>query len=374
MLDPPREEAHEAIRRCRRAGVRTVMITGDHPATARAIAEHLSLLSGAGQLLTGEQLDQLADDELAGRVEQIAVYARVSAEHKLRVVEALKKRGQIVAMTGDGVNDAPAVQVADVGIAMGVTGVDVTKEASDIVLLDDNFASIVNAVEEGRGIFDNIQKVVYYLLSCNAGEVLFMFGAALAGWPMPLAAIQILWINLVTDGLPAIALAMEPTEPDAMQRPPRPPREPLITARRGLTILWHGTLIAGASAAGFWEAYRGDPKNLAAAQTSCFYVITLAQLFYSFSCRSRWRNWLALGPATNLPLLAAVAASFLLQLGAISVASTRSLLRMTDYDSVPWATVLAISLAPMVVVETGKWLSALAFFHPRKSQHAPQAD
>lgn len=369
MRDPPREEAEEAIRRCRQAGVRAVMITGDHPATARAIAERLSLLDEPGELLTGEQLDRLDDEELADRVDRIAVYARVSAEHKLRVIEALKKRGQIAAMTGDGVNDAPAVQRADVGIAMGVTGVDVTKEASDIVLLDDNFASIVNAVEEGRGIFDNIQKVVHYLLSCNAGEVLFMFGAAAVGWPMPLAAIQILWINLVTDGLPAIALGMEPTEPDAMRRPPREPREPIITGRRGLTIAWHGALIAAASAAGFWLVYRGDPERLAAAQTTCFYVMTLSQLAYAFACRSPAKNFWALGPTTNWPLLAAVVASFLLQMGMISVASTRSLLRMTGYESLPWATVAAISLAPATVVEASKWLLAL-FSRSRKSQHA----
>ena len=372
MRDPPRAEAAEAIRRCRQAGVRAVMITGDHPDTARAIAEQLSLLTETGELLTGEQLNRLADDELTERVGRIAVYARVSAEHKLRVIEALKRRGQIAAMTGDGVNDAPAVQRADVGIAMGLTGVDVTKEASDIVLLDDNFASIVNAIEEGRGIFDNIQKVVAYLLSCNAGEVLFMFGAALAGWPMPLAAIQILWINLVTDGLPAIALGMEPTEPDAMLRPPREPREPIVTGRRGLSILWHGALIAAASAAGFWHVYRGDPERLAAAQTTCFYVMTLAQLAYAFTCRSRLRSFLSLGLTTNLPLLAAVAASFLLQLGMISVASTRSLLRMTGYESLPWAALLAISLAPAVVVEASKAVAALVFSRSRKSQDARQ--
>ncbi|HUY87186.1 MAG TPA: cation-translocating P-type ATPase [Pirellulales bacterium] len=374
MRDPPREEAQEALRRCRQAGVRAVMITGDHPATARAIAQRLSLLTEEGQLLTGEQLNGLSDEQLFDEVERIAVYARVSAEHKLRVIEALKKRGQIAAMTGDGINDAPAVQTADVGIAMGVTGVDVTKEASDIVLLDDNFASIVNAIEEGRGIFDNIQKVVHYLLSCNAGEVLFMFGAALAGWPMPLAAIQILWINLVTDGLPAIALATEPTEPDAMRRPPRPPREPIVTGRRGWTIVWHGALIAAASAASFWHVYSGDPQQLAAAQTTCFFVITLSQLFYAFSCRSGQRPFLALGPLTNLPLLAAVAASLLLQFALISVASARSLFRMTGYEHLPWAVILAVSLAPAVVVEASKWLTSFFVSRVGKPQNAARAD
>src|SRR5262249_25999013 len=207
----------------------------------------LPLAGDGDRTLRGRELDGISDDELARQVAEIAVYARVSPEHKLRVVRAWKSRGEVVAMTGDGVNDAPAVQAADIGIAMGLTGTDVTREASDMVLTDDNFASIVGAVEEGRGIFDNIQKFVHYLLSCNAGEVLVMFFAAVVGWPAPLDAIQILWINLVTDGLPALALAMEPPEKDVMHRPPRPPRESVVTLGRGLLIGWHGLLIAGAA-------------------------------------------------------------------------------------------------------------------------------
>ena len=217
------------------------MITGDHPATALAIARELGIASDGDRVVSGQELDAMADAELAAEVGRIPVYARVTAEHKLRVVRAWKSRGEVVAMTGDGVNDAPAVKAADIGIAMGLAGTDVTKEASDMVLTDDNFASIVGAVEEGRGIFDNIQKFVHYLLSSNAGEVLLMLFAALVGWPAPLTAIQILWINLVTDGLPALALGMEPPERDIMRRRPRPPREPVITPRRGLLILFHGT-------------------------------------------------------------------------------------------------------------------------------------
>ena len=201
--DPPRETAHEAVRLCLQAGIRPVMITGDHPATALAIARELQIAKVDDQVMTGTELDAISDTELDMRISRCSVFARVSAKHKLRIVEAWQQRGQVVAMTGDGVNDAPAVKAADIGIAMGVTGTDVTKEAADMILTDDNFASIVSAVEEGRGIFDNIQKVVHYLLSCNASEVLLMFFTALAGWPIPLTAIQILWINLVTDGLPA---------------------------------------------------------------------------------------------------------------------------------------------------------------------------
>jgi Ca2+-transporting ATPase len=224
------------------------MITGDHPATARAIARELGIAAEGEEALGGRELDALDDAALADLVERTSVYARVTAEHKLRIVAAWKKRGQVVAMTGDGVNDAPALRAADIGIAMGRAGTDAAKEASAMVLTDDNFASIVSAVEEGRGIFDDIRKSVFFLLACNSGEILFMLFAALAGWPVPLLPIQLLWINLVTDGLPALALGMEPPEPDVMTRPPRRPREPVITAARGALMLAMGVLIAaGAS-------------------------------------------------------------------------------------------------------------------------------
>ena len=244
MIDPPREEVKAAVGRCREAGIRPVMITGDHPATALAIARELGIAADGDRVVSGQELDAMDDAALEAEVVRIPVYARVTAEHKLRVVRAWKSRGEVVAMTGDGVNDAPAVKAADIGIAMGLTGTDVTKEASDMVLTDDNFASIVGAVEEGRGIFDNIQKFIHYLLSSNAAEILLMLFAALAGWPAPLTAVQLLWINLVTDGLPALALGMEPPERDIMRRPPRPPREPVITLQRGLLILFHGFLMA----------------------------------------------------------------------------------------------------------------------------------
>ena len=359
MIDPPRDEAKTAVAKCHRAGIRPVMITGDHPATAAAIARQLEIAAPESRVVAGRELDGLTDEELAASAERIAVYARVSPEHKLRVVRAWKARGQVVAMTGDGVNDAPAVKAADIGIAMGISGTDVTKEASDMVLTDDNFVSIVAAVEEGRGIFDNIQKFVHYLLSCNAGEILFMFFAALVGWPAPLLAIHLLWINLVTDGLPALALGVEPPEPDVMGRPPRPPREPVITLKRGLVMLLHGTLIAAVAAAGFALVYRRDPARLGHARTVAFCIVAFTQLFYSFVCRS-WRYTLPqLGPMSNPHLLAAIAFSAVLQLAAVLLPFAQPLFKVaTDITRGEWLLILGLSLAPATVIEVSKLLRA----------------
>ena len=359
MIDPPREEAKDAVAAARSAGIRPVMITGDHPETARAIATELGILTGDDQVLTGQELETQSDDWLAGRVKQISVYARVSAEHKLRVVHAWRKHGDVVAMTGDGVNDAPAVKAADIGIAMGVSGTDVTKEASDMVLTDDNFKTIVSAVEEGRCIFENIQNVVRYLLSCNAGEVLFMLFAALAGWPIPLAAIQILWINLVTDGLPALALAMEPPDHSIMLRPPRPPHEPVLTIQQGTSILINGVLIAAATAAGFWLIYRGNAANLSQASTAAFCILAYSQLMFSFACRSSRYTLPELGIHTNPHLLAAIVLSALLQLGAVTLPFMQPLLEVAAGPSPGWLLILGFSLAPVSVVEVSKIILAV---------------
>lgn len=363
MIDPPRDEAKEAVLRCRAAGITPVMITGDHPATALAIARELGIAPDGDRAVTGAALDRLSDEELAAQVDRIPVYARVSADHKLRAVRAWKRRGQVVAMTGDGVNDAPAIKEADIGIAMGVTGTDVTKEASDMVLTDDNFASIINAVEEGRGIFDNVQKVVQYLLACNLGEVLLMFFSAAAGWPIPLTAVQILWINLVTDGLPALALATEPPERDIMDRPPRPPREPVITRARGMLILLYGSLIAGAATASFWLVYRGQEANLADARTAAFCVTAFSQLFFAVGCRSRRYTMPELGPFTNRSLFAAIALSGLLQIAAVSLPPSQQVFDVTSHPGRTWLLIVPLALAPVTVIEVTKlvrsaWRSA----------------
>jgi Ca2+-transporting ATPase len=367
MIDPPRDEVRDAVRTCREAGIRPVMITGDHPDTALAIARELRIATGDERAITGNALDATPDDALAAQVTDISVYARVSAEHKLRVVRAWKTRGQVVAMTGDGVNDAPAVKAADIGIAMGVTGTDVTKEASDMVLTDDNFTSIVNAVEEGRGIFDNIQKFVHYLLSCNAGEVLLMFVAALVGWPVPLMAIQILWINLVTDGLPALALAMEPPERDIMRRKPRPPRESVITLHRGFLILFHGALVASVALTGFWLVYRGDPDQLPRARTVTFCITALAQLFFSIGCRSHHYTMPELGAFSNPHLFGAIAVSGLLQLAVVTVPFAQPVFEVKRHLKWEWLLVIGLSLIPVTVIEVVKLLRAAIRRRPLKA-------
>jgi len=339
------------------------MITGDHPETALAIAREIGLARAGEGLAHGEKLEAMSDEDLAREVGAISVFARVSAEHKLRVVRAFKSRNEIVAMTGDGVNDAPAVRAADIGISMGLTGTDVTREASDMVLTDDNFASIVNAVEEGRGIFDNIQKFVLYLLTCNAGEVIFMFLASLVGWPTPLTAIQILWINLVTDGLPALALGMERPEPGIMNRPPRPPRERLITWTNGLRVLFYGGLVAAVTAFGFWSIHRANPGDLGPARTASFCIMAFSQLALAFGFRSQRFTLPELGPFSNPALLGAIAVSSLLQIGAVTVPVARPIFGMSGDLSGQWILLVILCLTPVTVIEVAKlvrkWVGSL---------------
>jgi len=356
LIDPPRDEARAAVATCVAAGIRPIMITGDHPATALAIARELGIAGEHDRAVTGTELDRTSADELAARADGVAVYARVTAEHKLRIVRAWQQRGDVVAMTGDGVNDAPAIRAADIGIAMGRAGTDVSREAADMVLTDDNFASIVAAVEEGRGIYDNIRKFLHYLLACNAGEVLVMLVAAVLGWPPPLTPMQILWLNLVTDGLPALALGLEPPEDDLMRRRPRRPRERLVGVGRGLAILLHGGLVAAAVLAAFWTAGGADPARLAHARTVTFCVAAFTQLLFALACRSERRTLWQLGLFTNPVLLVAVAASALLQTSVMLLPPARPFFDVATELGADWGLVLLVAAAPLAVVEAVKLL------------------
>lgn len=320
MIDPPREEAKQAIAQAKGAGIRVMMITGDHQATAYAIAKELGLVSATeASVLTGEQVEKMNATDLAEQVQHVGVFARVSPEHKLRIVQAIKASGRhVVAMTGDGVNDAPALKQADIGIAMGITGTDVAKEASDMVLTDDNFASIVAAVEEGRVVFDNIKKSVRYLLSCNVGEVITVLAATLAGFPLLLLPLQILWMNLVTDSLPALALGVDPKEPDVMRRPPRNPKDALVDRLGMLRLSVVGALIAACTLTAFgYVAYTvTGPYDyvMGVARTAAFNTIVMFQLFFVLSARSDTHSFFKLGWKSNKWLLGAVFIGILLEL------------------------------------------------------------
>ncbi|MBL9165502.1 MAG: cation-translocating P-type ATPase [Planctomycetaceae bacterium] len=357
MIDPPRAEAQEAVSKCHAAGIRPVMITGDHPATARAIGRALGILSEQGEVAIGQDIDSWPDAKLLEQAPRIDVYARVSPESKLRIVHALQKRGNVVAMTGDGVNDAPAVKAADIGIAMGITGTDATKEASAMILLNDNFATIVAAVEEGRRIYANIQRFVHYLLAGNAGKLMFMFAATLLSWPAPLLAIQVLWLNLITDGLPALALGAEKSGGGLMEQPPRGTNEPLIGRRRAFRILWHGGLTALSALVGFFLVYQHDAMKLAEAQVVAFCVLGFAQLAYALSCRSDRETLFELGAASNRALLAATGASSILQLAVILIPACHQAFGVEAYPTLgEWALIGVLSILPALIIEVTKKL------------------
>jgi Ca2+-transporting ATPase len=352
MIDPPREEVKQAISLCRQAGIKTVMITGDHKNTAEAIARQIGIIRGAAEVIEGRELNGMDDRELAGQAERTAVYARVSPEHKLRIVRALQSSGHIVAMTGDGVNDAPAIKSADIGIAMGISGTDVTKEASDLILRDDNFATIVAAVEEGRNIYDNVRKFIRYLLASNVGEILVMFFAMMLGLPLPLVPIQILWVNLVTDGLPAMALGVDQAEAYTMFQRPRRRDENIFARGLGWKIISRGFLIGGMTLAAFWLTLRENPNDLVHAQTVAFATLVVAQLIHVFDCRSE-HSVFHRNPFENRYLVMAVLSSLLLMMAVIYLDQLQPIFKTTDISFRDWSLILVAGGIPTFVAGIG---------------------
>jgi Ca2+-transporting ATPase len=353
LLDPPRPEAAEAVALCRSAGITPVMITGDHPATARAIAGRLGIIEDGDAVLTGSELARLSPAALAKRVDELRVYARVAPEQKIAIVQALQDRGEFVAMTGDGVNDAPALSRADIGVAMGVTGTDVAREAAHMILLDDNFATIVAAVREGRRIFDNIRKFIKYTMTSNAGEIWTIFLAPFFGLPIPLLPIHILWINLVTDGLPGLALAVEPEEEGLMQRPPRPPRESIFARGMWQDIVWIGLLMGGVSlVTQAWALHEG----MAHWQTMVFTTLTLSQMGNALAIRSERQSFFTQGPWSNRAMLGAVVLTFALQMATIYVPALNPIFKTQPLEADELAVSLGLASVVFFAVEVEKWL------------------
>jgi P-type Ca2+ transporter type 2C len=368
MIDPLRDEAKAAIEQCHEAGIRTIMITGDQPVTAAEIARQLGLdRDRQGQhyrTVHARELDGLDDEGWQQIVSEAGVFARVSPEHKLRIVEALQRQKQIVAMTGDGVNDAPALRKADIGVAMGIKGTEVAKETAAMIIRDDNFATIVRAVEQGRMIYSNIQRFIHYLFSCNFSEIITVFVAILVGWPLPLAPLQILWLNIITDVFPALALALEPSAPNMMKRKPRDPRERLLSLPFAGLIAWQGLLLAGVTLAAFavgmsWYGRAG--MGLRHAVTISFMTLALAQTFHAFNARSQLDSAFNARLFTNKWLWGAIVMCILLQIAAVYAPFLQTVLRTVPLSLSDWGLVLGFSLLPILVVELVKLFRRLPF-------------
>ncbi len=354
MYDPPRPEAKLAVSKCRSAGIRVVMITGDHPQTAQAVAKELGIASEKSRVMTGVELDAMSAEQLEKLAPEIAVYARVTAEHKLRIVQAWKAANAVVAMTGDGVNDAPAIKGADIGIAMGLSGTEVTKQAADMIITDDNFATIVSAVEQGRGIYDNIRKTLQYLLAGNTGELLLMTACVIVGLPAPLLPIHLLWINLVTDGLPALCLATDPIDADVMKRLPRGRKESITARGFFRTMLLTGTLTAGASLAVF--VYALQTQTLEFARTQAFSVLVFSELTRSFGARSETKPIWRIPLLGNLNLILVVLISFGLQMASQEYAPLGRFLKTSSTSYSDVFILIAVGTIPFLILEITKLL------------------
>jgi Ca2+-transporting ATPase len=364
MIDPPRLEVKDSIALCKASGISTVMITGDHRNTALAIAKELGIAEREDQVLSGSDLDAMGETELSAATERVRVFARVSPEHKVRIVKAFRSRGNIVSMTGDGVNDAPSLKAADIGVAMGITGTDVAKGAADMVLTDDNFKTIVSAIGEGRNIYANIRKAILFLLSCNSGEIIAIFGAIVVGWVPPLLPIHILWVNLITDVLPALALGMDPGDPEVMKAKPRNPNESLFSNGGGLFTVLNGALIGLATLAAYQigEALYplADPlATNARAQTMAFVVLSVSQLVHAFNLRHREKSLFQIGPFTNKYLVGAFFAGVALQNAVIFVPGLARIFKVTPLSLTDWGIVSLFALLPLTANELAKLVRKL---------------
>jgi Ca2+-transporting ATPase len=348
MIDPPRKEVKNAVRTCKQAGIKVIMITGDHKLTAIAIAKELGIYTGREEVIVGEELEKMSEEELDDVIDKVSVFARVSPEHKTRILSALKRKGHIVAMTGDGVNDAPALKKADIGVAMGIKGTDVAKEAADMILTDDNFATIAKAVEEGRGIYDNIKKFIRFLLSSNFDEILVVTIASLAGLPLPLLPIHILWINLVTDGLPALSLSVDPKEPDIMKRKPRNPKESILSG-----VFWFsltaGLIACAVTLLAFFLEYTST-LNVLKARTLALTTTIFFELLFVFNCRSETRSVFSNNPLTNKKLVLAVILSVVFQLLIIYVPPLQTMFKTTSLTFTDWIRVLLFSASGLFIL------------------------
>lgn len=382
MIDPPRLEVRDSIATCKASGITTVMITGDHQTTAFAIAKELGIATDISQTMPGMELDQYSDEELIERVRNIRVFARVSPEHKVRIVKAFKGLGNIVSMTGDGVNDAPSLKAADIGVAMGITGTDVAKGASDLILTDDNFATIVDAVEEGRNIYANIKKSIMFLLSCNIGEIVSLFLAVLFGWPVPLQSVHLLWVNLITDTFPALSLGVDPGDPEIMKAKPRKASESLFKGRV-VFLIGNGILIGFLTLAAFVvgaamysnihdigalllhiadeSTFHNDLAGLQHARTMAFVVLSVSQLFHAFNLRSEDKSIFKVGLFTNKWLVGSLFIGLLVQVCVIYVPFLASAFKVVPLNPTDWAIVLGMSIIPVICNEVAKLL-----FHKSK--------
>lgn len=369
MIDPPRLEVKDSIALCKKSGIKTVMITGDHKNTAFAIAKELNIADNLSQVLSGSELDKISDEELINSIDDLRVFARVSPEHKVKIVKAIKAKGNIASMTGDGVNDAPSLKAADIGVAMGITGTDVAKGASDMVLTDDNFSTIVSAIKEGRNIFNNIKKSVIFLISCNAGEIVALFFAILLGWAAPLSATHILWVNLITDTFPALALGVDPGDKDVMNNPPRNAKDSLFKGSIP-RLVFNGILIGILTLIAFIYGARvyGGPnvtlsnmpdKVLMHAQTLAFTVLSGSQLAHSLNMRNESKSIFSIGLFSNMYLIGAIILGFLLQLAVITIPPIASLFGVYKLTLADWIFVLLISLIPIIINEILKFFKRL---------------